>query len=240
MTRWTVRERWGVLFAFGAAFGFLLIAVIDRLEAQTPIASTVATLRAQYPTPMTREQLGDLLIRAAQHHQGWGVLSKTTGNRCPSPVGEIACDILVDVATGVHFDVLANIEEDARPVWRDVGPIDRQRIIPIAALTADPPPPTKPDPPAAPPAADVARLEQLEQALADAVIREMALTNRVTQLEHAQQATAIEASDTARRAELKLTQLERLIRGAQCRASMHFGATKIPLSCAIVWPEPGQ
>jgi hypothetical protein len=76
---------------------------------------------------MSGAQRGELLNRVAWEHrsEGWGLLRKPSGNRCPAPQGvEVACDILVYSPTPWHFDVLIDSEGAATPTWGDVGPCD--------------------------------------------------------------------------------------------------------------------
>jgi hypothetical protein len=94
-------------------------------RAQTSVLSTLERFRAEYPTPMSPSQLGELLNRVAWEHRaaGWGLLRKTGGSRCPAPQGvEVACDILIHAPTIIHYDVLIDAEGAAIPTWRDAGP----------------------------------------------------------------------------------------------------------------------
>ncbi|MQA31945.1 MAG: hypothetical protein GEU82_19275 [Luteitalea sp.] len=93
--------------------------------AQTSLLPTVERVRSQYPDLMSSAQKGDLLNRVAFEHQaeGWGLLQKTGGNRCPAPQGvDVACDILVHAPTERHFDVLVDSDGAAIPGWLDKGP----------------------------------------------------------------------------------------------------------------------
>jgi len=93
--------------------------------AQTSLLPTLERLRAEYPTPMSPAQLGEYLNRVAWEHraEGWGLLEKGGGNRCPAPQGvDVSCDMLIHAPSIHHFDVLADSEGAAIPVWRDVGP----------------------------------------------------------------------------------------------------------------------
>jgi hypothetical protein len=87
------------------------------------LLSSVQAERIKYGTPMTATQLGTLLNTVAWNNRnaGWGLLSKTSGNRCPSPAGEISCDILFHQPTGLHYDVLIDSEGEARPTWSLAG-----------------------------------------------------------------------------------------------------------------------
>lgn len=68
--------------------------------------------------------LGKILNTVAWNNRaaGWGLSSKTSGNRCPSPAGEIACDVLHHQSTNLMYDVLINSETEADPTWRLIGP----------------------------------------------------------------------------------------------------------------------
>lgn len=105
----------------------LLIALVllaAPVQAQT-LLEPMTKLRASYPPTVTRAQVGEMLNQIAWAHRadGWGLLKKTGGNRCPAPHGvDVSCDILIHAPSGKHFDVLADSEGVATPVWRDVGP----------------------------------------------------------------------------------------------------------------------
>lgn len=86
---------------------------------------TLQAFRADYPTPMSSAQQAELLNRVAFQHrtEGWGLLRKLGGSRCPAPQGvDVACDILVNEPSIWHFEVLIDPGGAGKPVWRDVGP----------------------------------------------------------------------------------------------------------------------
>ena len=92
--------------------------------AQPNHLSTVQLIRATYPAVMSEAQKAELLNRVAWEHrsEGWGLLKKTGGSRCPAPQGvDVACDILVYAPTAWHFDVLV---DGQIPAWQDDGPCD--------------------------------------------------------------------------------------------------------------------
>ena len=92
--------------------------------AQPNHLSTVQRIRATYPAVLSEAQKAELLNRVAWEHrsEGWGLLKKTGGARCPAPQGvEVACDILVYAPTAWHFDVLV---DGQIPAWQDAGPCD--------------------------------------------------------------------------------------------------------------------
>lgn len=93
--------------------------------AQTSLLPTLERIRLEYPTPMSPEQHGEYLNRVAWEHrnEGWGLLRKDGGNRCPAPQGVyVACDILVYAPNPWHFDVLIDSGVSDIPAWIDKGP----------------------------------------------------------------------------------------------------------------------
>lgn len=55
----------------------------------------------------SKSQEADFLVEVAGRHDGWGVLSKTDGNKCTSSsYGDISCDILFDGRTCLIYDVI--------------------------------------------------------------------------------------------------------------------------------------
>lgn len=102
----------------------LCAAGLMPVEAQNSLLPTLERLRPEYPTPMSPAQLGEYLNRVAWEHRadGWGLLRKTAGNRCPAPQGvEVACDILIHAPSIRHFDVLMDAGGASVPVWQDAG-----------------------------------------------------------------------------------------------------------------------
>lgn len=101
-----------------------ILMVVAPAASQDSLLPTLEQFRVQYPTPMSPQQLGEYLNRVAWEHrsEGWGLLAKGGGTRCPAPQGVyIACDILVHAPSIHHFDVLIDAEGAAIPTWRDVG-----------------------------------------------------------------------------------------------------------------------
>lgn len=111
---------------------------------------TLKSLRAGYPTPMSREQLGELLNGTAWMHraEGWGVLSKPNGSNCPQPqTGQlISTDILFHLPTLIIYDVLIDADGQAKPTWNDAGSMEAGRFVkPVDAAVPQPgptPPPS--------------------------------------------------------------------------------------------------
>src|SRR5688572_9224361 len=82
--------------------GLVLMLSAAPLRAQTDLLPTLERIRDEYPTPMSHPQLAEYLNRVAWEHrgEGWGLLLKPGGNRCPAPQGvDVACDILVHAPT---------------------------------------------------------------------------------------------------------------------------------------------
>ena len=67
--------------------------------------------------------LGYILNTVAWNNRniGWGLNGKTSGTRCPSPAGEIACDILQFGPSRIMYDVFSSSETDAVPTWNVAG-----------------------------------------------------------------------------------------------------------------------
>lgn len=97
----------------------------------TSLLSDLEEERVKYSTPMTSQELSNLLNAVAWKNQanGWGLLSKTSGNRCPFASGDISCDILFHKPSGLHYDVLTDAENKADPTWSLVGPMDISRWV---------------------------------------------------------------------------------------------------------------
>ena len=101
----------------------------------SPLEGEVGAERGKYPSSFsalcpnggglqpTSCPLGYILNAVAWNNQGagWGLNSKTSGHRCPSPAGEIACDILHHQASNHLFDVFIDAEGKATTTWDDIG-----------------------------------------------------------------------------------------------------------------------
>ena len=102
-------------------------------EPQTPsipleVCETIKRVRGSGPIT-SKGQIGDMLNRIAWEHRalGFGLSRKSGGNRCPSKVGDIACDILqLPPAQGNWlFDVFgsADVGEPTSPsCGESIGP----------------------------------------------------------------------------------------------------------------------
>lgn len=88
------------------------------------LLSDIQAERANYGTPMTPQELSNLLNAVARKNQntGWGLLSKPSGTNCPFILGPISCDILFHKPSGLIYDVLIASETQATPAWNLVGP----------------------------------------------------------------------------------------------------------------------
>ena len=149
-------------------FALALIGLVPAtLPAQPSLLTTLEVLRAEYPTPLSPTQLGELLTRAAQSAPGWVLLAKPQGANCPAMGTRVSCDHLVFAPTGQGFDVLRDAEGLAVPMWSQGDVFGPERYVAVGA--PDPPPPPGPEP--APPRPEdltalLALLADLEQHLA--------------------------------------------------------------------------
>lgn len=142
-----MRKVWFVVLV---TLWFMVVGFVVSAYAQTPFLGDVQTYRAQYPTPMSPAQLGELVNRLAWLHrsEGWGLLKKPEGNHCPLAGQWIACDILTHAPSGTHWDVLSDQEDAATPTFNPKGPIESSRILaPVDPGGTNPPPPPTPAPP---------------------------------------------------------------------------------------------
>lgn len=122
---------------------------------------TLVELRKKYPTPMSGDQLGELLNDVAWAHraEGYGLLSKPAGANCRQPqTGTlISRDILILQGSGRIFDVLIDSEGKGTPTWGEKNALSPSRFVPPVDSTVQlpdiPTPPqtlTHPSQPATP------------------------------------------------------------------------------------------
>ena len=133
------------------------------------IFDTLWAARRTYETPdtppdvwnarLTSVQAAQLLTRVIWPHrdEGWGLLAKSTGNHTQQPrTGiNVAADIVTNLRTGLHFDVLIDGPDStlsyaghAIPSFGDKGPFDRARFVaPVEPPELATPPPAVPPPP---------------------------------------------------------------------------------------------
>lgn len=73
---------------------------------------------------MTQAELGIMLNTVAWKNKdaGWGLSYKASGSFCPSPAGNIACDILYYKPNNSLYDVLISWDTTATPTWNKLGP----------------------------------------------------------------------------------------------------------------------
>lgn len=142
------------LFWFWLAM-FVFVAI--PAKAQDSLLSTLQQFRKDYPTPMSKAQVGELLTRTAASKPGWVLLAKPQGNNCPAMGVKVSCDYLVWAATGQGFDVLRDSEGDAEPIWGKGDSFKADRFVAVVPPVVPPVnPPLPPEPPI-----DFALLSQL-------------------------------------------------------------------------------
>lgn len=130
------------LIVFVAA---LLVAV--PLYAQPSLLGDLQAERSHFGTPMSKADVGKMLNDVAAKnwgadpvHPAWVLLSKPSGNNCPSPAGPpISCDYLVYGPTGQGFDILEDSEGAATPTWNRGDSFGPDRFVQPAHV--DPPAP---------------------------------------------------------------------------------------------------
>ena len=132
-----------------------MLLILLWLLAQGSVLDTLIELRAAYPAEWSHADRGHYLNAVAWAHrsEGWGLLAKPGGNRCPTPQGiDVSCDYLVFQPTMQGYDVLVN---ETDPVFqigdsfigqeaRFVAPVDPRPPVP----EPEPPPPVVVEPPA--------------------------------------------------------------------------------------------
>jgi len=114
--------------------------------------AVVASVRAQYPTPMTLEQCVKCCNEVAYRLNGnsaagpWGLRAKTDGTQW----GGYSKDVIVHRETGQLIDIMINSPATSIPAWQDVG-VNASYYAPVRVewLATTPEPPTPP--PAGPP-----------------------------------------------------------------------------------------
>ena len=85
------------------------------------LLADVQEARAKYGEFLTtKAQYTEILTSVASKNsgQGWGVLSKTGGNRCPSSFGDISCDVLFHGPSCLIYDVLSGAGTEENPTDR--------------------------------------------------------------------------------------------------------------------------
>ena len=230
-----------------SALCILLLALAVPASAQPSLLGDVQAERAKYGPSMTKAEVAQMLNAVAVKHPGWGLLRKGSGNSCPLGETFISCDILIDSATGHHFDVLIDAENTARPTWSDVGPCvlspssgcEMSRFVPPVIV------PSAATAPAGvtttsgtemslgPLLARVEALERVVQALTtSAPSVEGALSqqaNRIAVL--TELLAALQVDRDALQA--RVVVLEGRAIPVSCSAALNLGMTRVPISCRL-------
>lgn len=154
---------------------------------------TLVEVCDRHPGPVQDDHLfGDILNEVAwrHRHEGFGLSRKTGGRRVPSPVGEIAEDVLMR-SDGHHWDVLgaAAVGNPLRPgrgpsigIMRDPG---RPFVNPVEPRASAPPaqppsPPAQPPPSPQPPQAPAVDLSSVTADLAAIMSRLEVIESKVS------------------------------------------------------------
>jgi hypothetical protein len=166
----------------------VLLLLPGELVAQQPlpeaVCASVHAERAKFGAITDKAQLSEILNRVAWAHRadGWGLSTKTGGNRCPSPGTEtgteIACDILAHRSDGRLHDVLGSADVGAPstarcpastpkpPANRPWAPPSKPASAPEPTDPTDPDPEPDPEPAHADLAEAIARVEAAQAAQA--------------------------------------------------------------------------
>lgn len=105
---------------------FLLLPALAGAQPRLPdeVLRVLAEECDARPGPMPDDRaFGELLNAVAwrTRHLGMGLSRKTGGHRVPSPVGEVAEDVICDMRTGHHWDVIGGAGV-GRPLSCGAGP----------------------------------------------------------------------------------------------------------------------
>lgn len=109
----------------------------DDVTEPDSLLPTLEELRLNYPTPIMKSQLGQLLNEVAWKHRslGWGLAAKSVGEYTTQPhTGtKVSRDLLIHQPTQLMYDVLQDVTNGvAKPMWGApldadlpwVGPVD--------------------------------------------------------------------------------------------------------------------
>lgn len=112
--------------AFYIPFALGLIWLGAEIVGGQSIEKTLSDERAKLGARPSLAEVGSLLNTVGAKYDFIRLLRKDGGTRCPSPVGEVACDIFIDLRTGRHYDVLEDADGEARPLspFADLGPCE--------------------------------------------------------------------------------------------------------------------
>jgi len=121
-----------------------------ELTEQLTMVEALRVERAKYPpSGLTAEQKAAILNDACFRVGGpWGLLAKPDGNNCPCGDERIACDIVFNRDSRLHFDVFIDQEGSATISWQDKGTHSGRWVAPRQPSVVDPadPPPVDPPP----------------------------------------------------------------------------------------------
>lgn len=126
---------------------FLFVCIAPPVGAQENLLQALHAARAEFPTPMSKAQIGELLNAVAWDGRllGWRLLGKASGNNCPTPAGAlVSCDYLIHEPTLQGFDVLRDEDGAAEPQWN--GPSDLSAVIARGERTIVEPTGVSPEP----------------------------------------------------------------------------------------------
>lgn len=153
---------------------FLILFLLVTIPASAqylpgPVCDTLKSVRARYGPIPTPSELFSILNETAWVHRedSWGLSSKTGGNRCPAPNGDIACDILHRRSDNLIWDVLISAGEGSTPSCGNaLGPqTDPARPWRAPIEPGTPTPPNPPIPPTPDLSAILARLADIDAKL---------------------------------------------------------------------------
>jgi hypothetical protein len=106
--------------------------------------NTLERLRRDYPTPMSTEEIGQLLNAVAWAHRadGFGLLRKPTGANCRQPqTGTLISRDILMLPDGRIWDCLIDAEGRGMPTWNPKQALDHARFVAaVDASVALPPP----------------------------------------------------------------------------------------------------
>ena len=103
---------------------------------------TVRQIRSRYGTPLGTRHLAFLMDVAAT--LTLGLVQKTSGSFLPHPTaGGVSHDVVM-ARTGEAWDILIDAENEARPAFNPIAPIDPHRYVAVESQPDPPPPPSPP------------------------------------------------------------------------------------------------
>ena len=186
-----------------------------ELAEQLSMVEALRVERAKYPSSgLSAEQKAAILNDACFRVGGpWGLLAKPDGNNCPCGDERIACDIVFNRDSRLHFDVFIDQEGSATISWQDKGIKDGRWIAPRQPAVVDPgdPPPVDPPPTGIDLAAVIALLVSFDRKLADVAadvqfLKDRPIVDLMVVLDALRQLSAdVKAAEAAARAPRPIT-----------------------------------